>query len=66
MMSALRPAAKCSLYVRFEDLERSRRLQKAVLEIKQKYGKNAILKGMNLENNAMTITRNKQIGGHRA
>ncbi len=57
---------QCSLYVRFEDLERSRRLQKAVLEIKQKYGKNAILKGMNLENNAMTITRNKQIGGHRA
>lgn len=57
---------QCSLYVDFEELERSRRLQKAVLEIRQRYGKNAVLKGMNLENNAMTITRNKQIGGHRA
>ena len=40
--------------------------QKVILEIKSKYGKNAILKGMNLEEGATTITRNKQVGGHRS
>ncbi len=40
-------------------------LQKAMLVIKKKYGKNAILKGMNLQEYATTIDRNKQIGGHR-
>lgn len=47
-------------------LERERKMQHAVLDIKKKYGKNAILKGMNLEKGAMTIERNKQIGGHKA
>ena len=37
-----------------------------VLGIKKKYGKNAIVKGMNLEEGAMTMERNRQIGGHRA
>ncbi len=46
--------------------ERERRLQMAMLDIKKKYGKNAILKGMNLEEGAMTMERNRQIGGHRA
>lgn len=46
--------------------ERERRAQKAVLEIKKKYGKNAILKGMNLQEGAQTISRNGQIGGHKA
>ena len=41
-------------------------LQKAVLNIKSKYGKNAILKGMNFENGGKTIERNAQIGGHRS
>jgi DNA polymerase V len=41
-------------------------MQKAVLDIKKKYGKNAVLKGMNLEKGAMTIERNRQIGGHKA
>lgn len=41
-------------------------VQKAILDIKKKYGKNAILKGMNLEEGATTIDRNSQIGGHRA
>ena len=36
-----------------------------MLDIKNKYGKNAILKGMNLEEGGTTIDRNKQIGGHR-
>jgi DNA polymerase V len=47
-------------------LEREKKMQQAVLEIKQKFGKNAILKGMNLEKGAMTVERNKQIGGHKA
>ncbi len=47
-------------------LIREKRMQKAVLEIKKKYGKNAILMGMNLEEGATTIDRNKQIGGHKA
>ena len=37
-----------------------------MLDIKKKFGKNAILKGMNLEEGATTIDRNKQIGGHKA
>lgn len=40
-------------------------LQKAMIDIKKKYGKNSILKGMNLQEGATTIDRNKQIGGHK-
>lgn len=47
-------------------LERERRRQQAVLSIKKKYGKNAILKGMNLEEGATAKDRNSQIGGHKA
>lgn len=47
-------------------LEKERRMQEAVLRIKKRFGKNAILKGMNLEEGAMTIERNGQIGGHKA
>lgn len=46
-------------------LEREKRMQNAVIKIKKKYGKNAILKGMNLEEEATTVSRNKQIGGHK-
>ena len=49
-----------------QSLEKEKRMQKAVLDIKKKFGKNAILKGMNLEEGAMTVERNKQIGGHKA
>ena len=49
-----------------EDLEREKRMQLAVLDIKKKFGKNAILKGMNLEEGATAVQRNSQIGGHRA
>ncbi|MDD2971698.1 MAG: DNA methylase [Lachnospiraceae bacterium] len=49
-----------------EELEKEKRMQQAMLHIKKKYGKNAILKGMNLEEGAMTVERNKQIGGHKA
>lgn len=47
-------------------LEREKRMQKAMLEIKSKYGKNAILKGMNLQEGATAKDRNEQIGGHKA
>lgn len=40
-------------------------LQKSILSIKQKYGKNAILKGMNFEDGATAIDRNSQVGGHK-
>lgn len=49
-----------------ENLEREKRMQKAMLTIKKKFGKNAILKGMNLEEGATSKERNDQIGGHRA
>lgn len=47
-------------------LERERRQQQVVLSIRKKYGKNAILKGMNLKEGATTISRHQQIGGHKA
>ena len=47
-------------------LEKSHKVQSAVLDIKQKYGKNAILKAMNLEQAATTRERNRQIGGHKS
>ena len=49
-----------------EALAREKRRQNAILAIQKKYGKNAILKGMNFEEGAMTRERNQQIGGHRA
>ncbi len=47
-------------------LERERKMQQAMLTIKKKFGKNAILKGMNLEEGATAKDRNEQIGGHKA
>lgn len=49
-----------------EDLAREKRRQQAMLEIKRRFGKNAILRGMNLEEGATTRDRNGQIGGHKA
>ncbi len=48
------------------ELEREKRRQQAVLSIRKKYGKNAIVKGMNLEEGATAMDRNQQIGGHKA
>jgi len=48
------------------EMEREKRMQQAVLSIKKKFGKNAILKGMNLQEGATTVDRNNQIGGHKA
>ena len=47
-------------------LEKERRMQDALVIIKHKYGKNAILKGMNLKEGATARERNSQIGGHKA
>jgi DNA polymerase V len=44
--------------------DREQRMQRALLDIKKKYGKNAILKGMNLRDGATAQDRNRQIGGH--
>lgn len=49
-----------------EETEKDVKAQRAVISIKQRYGRNAILKGMNLEESAMTIERNGQIGGHKS
>ncbi len=49
-----------------ENLEKEKSMQKTVIKIRNKYGKNAILKGMNFKEGATTKERNKQVGGHRA
>lgn len=49
-----------------EALARERKMQQALLSIKKKYGKNAILKGTNFRDGATARERNKQIGGHKA
>ncbi|MGN0107176.1 MAG: DNA methylase [Hominilimicola sp.] len=65
------------LFTDYEELQRERQaeekarndeknIQKTILDIKKKFGKNAVVKGMNLEEGATTIDRNKQIGGHKA
>lgn len=54
------------LFIDPAELERERKIQRAMIDIKKKFGKNAILKGMNLEEGATTMERNQQTGGHRA
>ena len=49
-----------------QELEREQKMQETMLAIKKKFGKNAILKGMNLEDGATAKERNQQIGGHKA
>ena len=49
-----------------ERLEKNKKIQQAVLDIKIKYGKDAILKAMNYQEDGMTIKRNHQIGGHKS
>lgn len=51
---------------KYEKELQERELQRSILNIKKKYGKNAILKGMNFEEGATTIERNSQIGGHKS
>ena len=49
-----------------EALDKERRIQEARLAIKNRFGKNAILKGLNFEEGATAKERNEQIGGHKA
>ena len=48
------------------ELEREKRVQQAMIDIKKKFGKNAVIKGMNLREGATGRDRNRQIGGHKA
>lgn len=49
-----------------EQLEKERRLQEVQLQIKQRFGKNSILRGLNFEKGSTAKERNAQIGGHKA
>ena len=60
------------LFIDYDEINKNRKkelaereIQKAMIDIKSKYGKNAILKGMNLQKEGTTIERNSQIGGHK-
>ena len=54
------------LFTDYDALNKERQLYAALLEVRTKYGANALLKGMNLMEGATTMERNQQIGGHRA
>ena len=54
------------LFSDYGALEKERRLEGAMLEVRKKYGANALLKGFNFQEGATAIERNMQIGGHRA
>ena len=71
------PVTQLDMFTDYEQLEREqkavksaldkeRRMQEAVLNIKRKFNKNAIFKGMDLEEGATARERNSQIGGHKA
>ena len=55
-----------NMFVDYDALDRDRRLTAAMLEIRRKYGANAVFKGMNMLEGATTLERNMQIGGHKA
>ena len=54
------------MFLNYEELERDRKLQGAMLQVRKKYGPNALFKGINLMPGATTLERNQQIGGHKA
>ena len=56
----------CVIFLSQVDEKKEKKLQQTIINIKDKYGKNSVLKGMNLEDGATTIERNEQIGGHKA
>lgn len=55
-----------SLFVDADEIEKDKKIQKAVLEIKKKFGKNTLVRGMDLQQGATTMERNQQIGGHKS
>jgi DNA polymerase V len=54
------------LFTDYEALKREKAIQGAMLEIRQRYGKNAVVKGLNMLEGATTMERNMQIGGHKS
>ena len=52
------------LFTDFEKVEREKKVERAVLEIKKKFGKNALLRAIDLKEEATQVERNKMIGGH--
>ena len=46
--------------------DREKKVQQAMIDIKKKYGKNAIVRGLNMQEDATGMERNAQIGGHKA
>ena len=54
------------LFTNIDEIDEEKNLQLAIIEIKEKYGKNAIFKGMNKLEKATTIKRNTLVGGHNA
>ena len=54
------------LFTDYTAVERDRKLQRAVLDIKRRYGKNAVVRGMDLQEAGTAMERNRQIGGHRS
>lgn len=59
-----RTSEQLNLFENIEQQDRQRKLEKSIIEIKYKMGKNAIIKGMDLQEAATTQIRNKLIGGH--
>lgn len=70
LCSAQKPLKQLDIFTDYQEMaeenERDERRTKAILEIKSRYGKNAILKGINFEKEATAIKRHGQIGGHKA
>ncbi len=54
-----------NMFVDYDALERDRRLTAAMLEVRRRFGANAVFKGMNMLEGATTLERNQQIGGHK-
>lgn len=54
------------LFTDYAEMERDRKLQKAALEIKRKFGRNALVRGMDLQEAGTSLERNQQIGGHKS
>ena len=55
-----------NMFIDYEALEREKRLQEALSEVRSKYGANALFTGKNMLEGATQLERNQQIGGHRA
>lgn len=58
--------SQATLFMDVDNMEKERKIQKAVIEIRERFGSNAILKGTDLQKGATAIERNMQIGGHKS